>query len=66
MAVSERHQATLDVSSLLTDGTQLIGGEWVAARGGEPIRKRIQGPDARVTFWCPRCQPMPDGSEIDG
>jgi endonuclease-8 len=33
---------------------------------GEPIRKRIQGPDARVTFWCPRCQPMPDGSEIDG
>jgi acyl-CoA reductase-like NAD-dependent aldehyde dehydrogenase len=37
MAVSERHQATLDVSSLLTDGTQLIGGEWVAARGGETI-----------------------------
>jgi endonuclease-8 len=33
---------------------------------GEPIRKRIQGPDARVTFWCPRCQPMPDGSQIDG
>ncbi len=37
MAVSERHQATLDVSSLLTDATQLIGGEWVAARGGETI-----------------------------
>lgn len=33
---------------------------------GETIRMRVQGPDARVTFWCPRCQPMPDGSEIDG
>jgi endonuclease-8 len=35
-------------------------------RCGEPIRRRIQGPDARVTFWCPRCQPMPDGTNIDG
>jgi endonuclease-8 len=35
-------------------------------RCGEPIRKRMQGPEARVTFWCPRCQPMLDGSEIDG
>ena len=35
-------------------------------RCGEPIRGRIQGPDARVTFWCGRCQPMPDGREIDG
>jgi endonuclease-8 len=35
-------------------------------RCGEPIRRRLQGPDARVTFWCPRCQPMPDGSVIDG
>ena len=46
---------------------------WVYGRGGEPcrhcgerIRRRIQGPDARVTFWCQRCQPMPDGREIDG
>ena len=46
---------------------------WVYGRDGEPcrqcgerIRRRIQGPDARVTFWCSRCQPMPDGSEIDG
>lgn len=46
---------------------------WVYGRNGEPcrrcgerIRMRIQGPDARVTFWCPVCQPMPDGSEIDG
>jgi len=35
-------------------------------RCGEAIRRRLQGPDARVTFWCPRCQPMPDGSEVDG
>ena len=35
-------------------------------RCGEPIRRRIQGEDARVTFWCPLCQPMPDGSDVDG
>ncbi len=35
-------------------------------RCGDPIRRRIQGPDARVTFWCQTCQPMPDGSNIDG
>jgi endonuclease-8 len=46
---------------------------WVYGRNGEPcrrcgdpIRRRIQGPDARVTFWCQRCQPMPDGSDVDG
>jgi endonuclease-8 len=46
---------------------------WVYGRQGEPcrrcgdrIRRRIQGPDARVTFWCARCQPMPDGSHVDG
>jgi len=46
---------------------------WVYGRKGAPcrrcgdlIRRRIQGPDARVTFWCQRCQPMPDGSDVDG
>ena len=46
---------------------------WVYGRAGQPcrrcgtaIRRRIQGDDARVTFWCPRCQPMPDGSDVDG
>jgi endonuclease-8 len=46
---------------------------WVYGRNGEPcrrcgerIRRRIQGPDARVTFWCQQCQPMPDGSDVDG
>jgi len=47
--------------------------QWVYGRSGQPcrrcgeaIRRRIQGDDARVTFWCPRCQPMPDGSDVDG
>lgn len=46
---------------------------WVYGRAGEPcrrcgerIRRRIQGPDARVTFWCPMCQRMPDGKDVDG
>lgn len=46
---------------------------WVYGRAGEPcrrcgeiIRRRIQGPDARVTFWCPNCQRMPNGADIDG
>jgi endonuclease-8 len=37
---------------------------WVYGRDGEECRKcgsiicrRLQGPDARITFWCPRCQP---------
>jgi endonuclease VIII len=46
---------------------------WVYGRAGEPcrrcgelIRRRLQGFDARVTFWCPRCQPMPGGLDVDG
>ena len=46
---------------------------WVYSRNGEPcrscgerIRRRLQGPDARVTFWCQQCQPLPDGRDIDG
>lgn len=45
---------------------------WVYGRSGLPcrrcgdlIRRRIQGPDARVTFWCQTCQPMPEGSNVD-
>jgi endonuclease-8 len=36
---------------------------WVYGRGGRPCRRcgeaivsRATGPDARLTFWCPRCQ----------
>jgi len=46
---------------------------WVYSRSGLPcrrcgssIRRRMQGPDVRATFWCPGCQPMPDDSDIDG
>jgi endonuclease-8 len=35
-------------------------------RCGESILMRKQGPEARVTFWCQRCQPMPGGSAMDG
>jgi endonuclease-8 len=28
-------------------------------RCGELIRSRLQGADARVTYWCPRCQSWP-------
>jgi len=41
-----------------------FGGE--CRRCGSTIRHRLQGADARVTFWCQSCQPMPDGSNIDG
>jgi endonuclease-8 len=37
---------------------------WVYGRGGRPCRRcgasievRRTGPDARLTYWCPRCQP---------
>jgi len=46
---------------------------WVYSRSGDPcrrcgatIRHRLQGQDARVTYWCPACQPMPDGRDVDG
>lgn len=34
-------------------------------RCGEAIRRRLQGVDARATYWCPRCQPMPDGRDVE-
>jgi endonuclease-8 len=43
---------------------------WVYGRAGQPcrkcgeaIRRRIQGPDARVTFWCQGCQRMGDDAQ---
>jgi len=46
---------------------------WVYGRSGAPcrrcgnaIRHRLQGPDVRVTFWCQTCQPLPEGSDVDG
>ena len=46
---------------------------WVYGRGGEPcrrcgerVRSRLQGPHARVTYWCPQCQPWPEGVGAEG
>ena len=43
---------------------------WVYGRTGQPCRRceepvlrRLQGVDARATYWCPRCQPMPEGRD---
>ena len=40
---------------------------WVYERAGQPcarcatlIRRILQGPHARSTYWCPTCQPAPD------
>jgi endonuclease VIII len=40
---------------------------WVYGRAGQPCRKcgediecRLQGPNARVSFWCPQCQGLGD------
>ena len=42
------------------------GALWVYGRGGRPCRKcatpiqtKKTGVDARLTYWCPRCQPPP-------
>ncbi len=56
-----------------THGSDPAASLWVYGRAGEPcrrcsepIRRRLQGPDARVTFWCPRCQTLPDSSDVGG
>jgi endonuclease VIII len=44
---------------------------WVYARGGRPCRRcgtpisrRKQGPYARSTYWCPRCQSVPEVQKV--
>ena len=52
----------------VTTGSGARGeGLWVYGRSGRPcrrcgtrIRSRRQGQLARLTFWCPRCQPPPE------
>ncbi len=46
---------------------------WVYGRHGQPCRRcrvpitmRKSGPDARVTFWCPACQPEPVNGPAKG
>jgi endonuclease VIII len=31
-------------------------------RCGTPVQRALQGPDARSTYWCPVCQPLPPNS----
>ncbi|MEO8505929.1 MAG: DNA-formamidopyrimidine glycosylase family protein [Acidobacteriota bacterium] len=49
-----------------THASEPAAGFWVYYRGGRPCRNcgailesEKQGLDARITFWCPRCQPLP-------
>ena len=55
MAVSQPEKSTLDIGSLLTEGTQLIGGEWVPARGGETIAVAQTRRPERRSHDVPRC-----------
>jgi len=48
-----------------TDRSNVEERLWVYGRRGKPCRRcgaliesRKQGSEARITFWCPRCQPM--------
>jgi endonuclease-8 len=57
-------QLRANVASVGERSTVPGGGLAVYGRGGRPCRRcgtpierRVQGGDARVTYWCPRCQP---------
>lgn len=58
----------------VTTGSGARGeGLWVYGRGGRPcrrcgtpIRQGRQGELARLTYWCPRCQPSRSGGRNDG
>lgn len=56
--------ATRSSFRLMTGQSNSSGRLWVYQRAGQPCRKcatpirsRKQGADARITFWCPNCQP---------
>jgi endonuclease-8 len=45
---------------------------WVYERTGQPCRicstpilRRLQGPNARPTYWCPLCQPQLNNTCIE-
>ena len=46
---------------------------WVYGRGGQPCRRcgtaisrQKQGPYARSTYWCPKCQSVPEVQKVPG
>ena len=58
-------ETLVSVQSVVVDPADRL---WVYSRGGQPCRtcgtaiaSRKDGDDARVTYWCPRCQPMRSG-----
>jgi endonuclease-8 len=63
-------QANVGPGPRNTTGRRGFGqGLWVYNRAGRPcrrcggpIRSRRQGEQARVTYWCPTCQPTPSGA----
>jgi len=73
LMTTARKFLSMNVTESAKDGIVTFTGAgrglWVYQRRGEPCRhcgdailSRKQGPDARVTFWCPRCQkPGTDG-----
>ena len=63
--LSEDHITTYVPFRRTTNRTQPEENLWVYHRQDQPCRRcatsiasRKQCPDARATFWCPRCQPM--------
>ena len=67
-------QANTRGGARVTTGSGVRGeGLWVYGRGGRPcrrcgtpIRHARQGELARLTYWCPRCQPARGGSREEG
>ncbi len=63
-------QANLRGGRRVTTGVAGPGGSlWVYGRAGRPcrrcgtiIQRRRQGEQARMTYWCPRCQPSTGGA----
>src|SRR5580693_5633749 len=54
-------------------GPDLLGPDWDAGQADEAVRRLLAehgpgpasgpgaDPEARITFWCPHCQPAPEG-----
>lgn len=70
-----RLSATVPGMYQVTTGDRRKGSShWVAGRAGRPClrcgtRVRVRDevandPEQRRTWWCPRCQPLPDGGDV--
>ncbi|MCM3500641.1 Fpg/Nei family DNA glycosylase [Microbacterium sp. P26] len=72
-----RVSATVPGMYQVTTGNARKGAShWVAGRAGRPClrcgtRVRVRDevandPEQRRTWWCPRCQPVPEGADVGG